>query len=149
MTIYTSCLIVIPNVGNRLRENSSSNSSYSFQKERFRSTLIVLPHTKRKRFIEGIDLQCGIFLPDRTRSQSISPIATISDVFSGDESICEYYPSTKSSRAAESYFDIRHRLLAKSNLFAHTLRDETDYDEYDSFGCSSMGYSYGNEYYHK
>lgn len=148
MTIYTSCLIVIPNYGNRLRQNSSSNSSYSFQKERFRSTLIVLPHTKRKRFIEGIDLQCGIFLPDQKRFQSTSPIATTSDVFSGDESICEYYPSTKSPVVAESYFDVRHRLLAKSNLFAYTLKDETDFDEYDSFGCSSMDYSRGNEYYH-
>lgn len=149
MTIYTSCLIVIPNYGNRLRLNSSSNSSYSYQNERFRSTLIVLPHSRRKRFIEGIEVQCGIFFPGQQSSQhkrfqSISPIATTSDVFSGDESICEYYPVPKPTKVAESYFDVRHRLLAKSNLFAYTLRDDTDFDDYDSFCCSSLGYSHDN-----
>ncbi len=147
MTIYTSRLIVIPNYGNRLRLNSSSNSSYSYQHERFRSTLIVLPHTNQKRFIQGIEVRCGSFLNDRNYSNnkhfdSISPNGTTSDVFSADESICEYYPVTKTPMIGESYFDVRHRLLAKSNLFAYTLKDDTDGDENESFCCSSMGYSY-------
>ena len=150
MTIYTSRLIVIPNYGNRLRLNSSSNSSYSYQHEKFRSTLIVLPYSKRKRFIQGIEVRCGSFNDYQNHSnynkrfQSISPINTSSDVYSPDESICEYYTIEKPSNTGESYFDVRHRLLAKSNLFSHTLRDDTDVDENDSFCCSSMGYSHHN-----
>lgn len=153
MTFYTSRLIIIPNYGNRLRLNSSSNSSssYSYQQERFRSTLIVLPNTNRKRFIQGIEVQCGSFLNNPKHSstkryESISPIGTTSDVFSADESICEYNPRRK---IGESYFDVRHRLLAKSNLFAYTLKDDTDADDNDSFCCSSMGQSYYNENYYK
>jgi hypothetical protein len=148
MAIYTSRLIVIPNYGNRLRLNSSSNSSYSFQNELFRSTLIVLPNSNRKRFIQGIEVRCGSFTNEQIysnnkRFESVSPVATTSDVFSGDESICEYYPIRKSRFIGESYFDVRHRLLAKSNLFAYTLKDDTDGDDNDSFCCSSsVGYSY-------
>jgi len=154
MTIYTSRLIVIPNYGNRLRLNSSSNSSYSYQHEKFRSTLIVLPNTNRKRFIQGIEIRCGSFnnyrnYSNNKRLQSISPIGTSSDVFSPDESICEYYPITKTPIIGESYFDVRHRLMAKSNLFAYTLKDDTDVDENDSFCCSSMGYSHHNGNYQK
>lgn len=156
MTIYTSRLIIIPNYGNRLRLNSSSNSSssYSFQHERFRSTLIVLPNTNRKRFIQGIEVQCGSFLNNpqslnTKRFESISPICTTSDVFSADESICEFYPIAKTPIIGESYFDVRHRLLAKSNLFAYTLKDDTDGDDNDSFCCSSMGHSYYNDNYLK
>jgi len=152
MTIYTSRLIIIPNYGNHLRLNSSSNSSYSFQHERFRSTLIVLPNTNRKRFIQGIEVRCGSFinnqkLPNNKRFESISPIGTTSDILSADESICEYYPIAKTPIIGESYFDVRHRLLAKSNLFAYTLKDDTDGDDNDSFCCSSMGYSYYNGNY--
>jgi hypothetical protein len=158
MTIYTSRLIVIPNYGNRLRLNSSSNSSsYSYQHEKFRSTLIVLPYSNRKRFIQGIEVRCGSFNNhhqnysnnNNKRFQSISPIGTSSDIFSPDESICEYYPTGKPPITGESYFDVRHRLLAKSNLFAYTLKDDTDGDENDSFCCSSMGYSHHNENYYK
>jgi hypothetical protein len=154
MTSYTSRLIVIPNYGNRLRLNSSSNSSYSFQYEKFRSTLIVLPNTNRKRFIQGIEVRCGSFINDQKlsnnkRFESISPIGTTSDVFSADESICEYHPIAKSPIIGESYFDVRHRLLAKSNFFAYTLKDDTDGDDTDSFSCSSIGYSYYNENYQK
>jgi len=154
MTIYTSRLIIIPNYGNHLRLNSSSNSSYSFQHERFRSTLIVLPNTNRKRFIQGIEVRCGSFinnqkLPNNKRFESISPIGTTSDILSVDESICEYYPIAKTPIIGESYFDVRHRLLAKSNLFAYTLKDDTDADDNDSFCCSSMGYSYYNGNYHQ
>jgi hypothetical protein len=154
MTIYTSRLIVIPNYGNRLRLNSSTNSSYSFQHGIFRSTLIVLPNTNRKRFIQGIEVQCGSFINDKTfssdnRYKSVSPIYTTSDVYSADESICEYNPITKTSIVGESYFDVRHRLLAKSNLFAYTLKDDTDVDDNDSFCYSSAGYSYHYENYQK
>ena len=148
MTIYTSRLIVIPNYGNRLRLNSSSNSSYSFQHEVFRSTLIVVPNSNRKRFIQGIELRCGSFINEQIHSnnhrfESISPVATTSDVFSGDESISEYYPARKTRIVGESYFDVRHRLLAKSNLFAYTLKDDTDADDNDSFCCSSsIGHTY-------
>jgi hypothetical protein len=152
MTIYTSRLIVIPNYGNHLRLNSSTNSSYSFQHERFRSTLIVLPNTNRKRFIEGIEIRCGSFinnekLSNNKRFESLSPIGTTSDIFSADESIFEYYPIIKTPIIGESYFDVRHRLLAKSNLFAYTLKDDTDVDDNDSFCYSSMGYSYYNGNY--
>ncbi|CAF0854276.1 unnamed protein product [Rotaria sordida] len=156
MTIYTSRLIVIPNYGNRLRLNSSSNSSYSFQHEIFRSTLILLPNSNRKRFIQGIEVQCGSFMNDHihknnnnNRFQSISPVGTISDVFSGDESISEFYPIRKPSNIGQSYFDVRRRLLAKSNLFAYTLKDDTDIDDNDSFSCSSIGYSYHPGNYQK
>jgi len=145
--MYTSRLIVIPNYGNRLQSNSSSNSSYSFQHERFRSTLIVLPNSNRKRFIQGIEVRCGSFindqiLPNIHRFKSVSPVGTISDVFSVDESICELYPLSKTPIIGESYFDVRHRLLAKSNLFTYTIKDDTDIDDNDSFYCSSAGYSY-------
>jgi hypothetical protein len=145
-------LIVIPNYGNHLRLNSSTNSSYSFQHERFRSTLIVLPNTNQKRFIEGIEVRCGSFinnekLSNNKRFESLSPIGTTSDIFSADESICEYYPIIKTPIIGESYFDVRHRLLAKSNLFAYTLKDDTDVDDNDSFCYSSMGYSYYNGNY--
>jgi hypothetical protein len=148
MTIYTSRLIVIPNyVNNNLQLNSSSNLSYSYHHEKFRSTLIVLPNSNRKRFIQGIEVRCGSFLDDHlhinnNRYESISPVGTTSDVFSADESICEFYPSKKSPIIGESYFDVRHRLLAKSNLFAYTLKDDTDGDDNESFCWSSMGYSY-------
>lgn len=149
MTIYTSRLIVIPNYGNRLRLDSSSSSSYSFKQELFRTTLIVLPYTNRKRFIQSIELRCGNFIDDtkydnNKRYESISPVGTTSDVYSADESICEYHPITKTPPIGQSYFDVRHRLLAKSNLFAYTLRDETDFDDNDSVYCSSMGYSYNH-----
>jgi hypothetical protein len=39
--------------------------------------------------------------------------------------------------------------MAKSNLFAYTLKDDTDVDENDSFCCSSMGYSHHNGNYQK
>lgn len=154
MTIYTSRLIVIPNYGSRQRLNSSSNSSYSFQNERFRSTLIVLPNTNRKRFIEGIEVQCGSFINDRSyqtnnRSESLSPVGTSSDVFSIDESICEYQPTKQTSTVGLSYFDVRHRLLAKSNIFANNLKDDTDIDDTDSFCCSSTGHSYHPRNYYK
>ncbi|CAF2623006.1 unnamed protein product [Rotaria sp. Silwood2] len=154
MTIYTSRLIVIPNYSNRLRLNSSSNSSYSFQHEIFRSTLIVLPYSNRKRFIQGIEVQCGSFMNDRmyrsnSRFESISPVGTISDVFSADESISEYHPIRQTSIVGQSYSDVRQRLLAKSNLFAYSLKDDTDVDDNDSVSCSSMGYSYRPGNYHK
>ena len=148
MTSYTSRLVVIPNYGNRLRLNSSSNSSYSFQQERFCSTLIVLPNTNTKRFIQGIELRCGSFADDPIFLSSqylppLSPVGTPSDVFSGDESICEYDLRRKTApRIAESYFDVRHRLLAKSHLLAYNAKDDTDADDNDSFDCvSSMGHS--------
>ncbi|CAF1556310.1 unnamed protein product [Rotaria magnacalcarata] len=158
MTIYTSRLVVIPNYGNRLRLNSSSNSSYSFQRERFRSTLIVLPNSNRKRFIEGIEVQCGSFINDQNyqnnnnnnnRLESVSSVGSTSDVFSADESICEYHPMKNTRIVGQSYFDVRHRLLAKSNLFAYTLKDDTDIDDTDSFCCSSTGYSYHLGNYHQ
>jgi hypothetical protein len=150
MTIYTSRLIVIPNYGNHL----PLNLSYSFQHERFRSTLIVLPNSNRKRFIQGIEVRCGSFLNDHihlnnNRFESISPVGTTSDVFSADESICEFYPTAKTPIIGESYFDVRHRLLAKSNLFAYTLKDDTDGDDNDSLCCSSMAYSYNYGNYQK
>ena len=152
MTIYTSRLIVVPNYGNQLRRNSSSNSSYSFQYEVFRSTLIVLPNSTRKRFIEGIELRCGhcppapvrptYQQPQPQRFRSLSPVATTSDLYSGDESICEYYPRRNTPMIGESYFDVRHRLLARSNLLSSGLRDDTDIDDNDSVACSSsIGYS--------
>ena len=103
MAVYTSRMIVIPNYGNRVRLNSSSNSSYSYQYETFRSTLILLPNSSRKRFIQGIELRCGDFnVTDESSSKivdhltSLSPATTMSDVFSLDESISEYYlPESK------------------------------------------------------
>ena len=90
MTIYTSRLLIIPNYDNHLQVNSS----YSFQHEIYRSTLIVLPNPRTKRFIQGIKVQCGNFLNGQIflnnhRFESISPVSTTSDVFSADESICE------------------------------------------------------------
>lgn len=151
MKSYTSRLVVIPNYGNRLRLNSSSNSSYSFQWERFRSTLIVLPNTNTKRFIQGIELRCGSFADDPIFLSSqylppLSPVGTPSDVFSGDESICEYDLRRKTApRIAESYFDVRRRLLAKSHLLAYNAKDDTDADDNDSF--SSMGQSHYHSIY--
>ncbi|CAF4157100.1 unnamed protein product, partial [Rotaria magnacalcarata] len=110
---------------------------YSFQRERFRSTLIVLPNSNRKRFIEGIEVQCGSFINDQNyrnnnnnnnRLESVSSVGSTSDVFSADESICEYHPMKNTRIVGQSYFDVRHRLLAKSNLFAYTLKDDTDID---------------------
>ncbi|CAF1160571.1 unnamed protein product [Adineta ricciae] len=140
--MYTSRLIVIPNYGNLRRSNSSSNSSYTFQHEKFRSTLIVLPESNRKRFIEGIQVRCGSFLHDQSylsinRLKSLSPIGTPSDVLSVDESICELYPIVETPTIGESYFDVRHRLMAKSNLFNHTIKTDTDVDETDSCWYSS------------
>ncbi|UJR31316.1 hypothetical protein I4U23_018814 [Adineta vaga] len=147
--MYTSRLIIIPNYGNLRRSNSSSNSSYSYQHEKFRSTLIVLPNTTRKRFIEGIEVRCGSFINDQlnfttNRFKSISPIGTPSDVLSADESICELYPIVETPVIAESYFDVRHRLMAKSNRFNHTIKYDTDGDDYDSFWCSSIVHSSQN-----
>ncbi|CAF0966058.1 unnamed protein product [Adineta steineri] len=152
MTMYTSRLIVIPNYGNLFRSNSSSNSSYSFQHERFRSTLIVLPNTNRKRFIQGIEVRCGSYMNDPRHLhthhfKSLSPVGTTSDLMSADESICELYPIIKTPVIGESYFDVRHRLLAKSNLFNHTIKDDTDVDDNDSFCYSSsmeQSYHHGN-----
>ncbi|CAF1153572.1 unnamed protein product [Rotaria sp. Silwood1] len=154
MTIYTSRLIVIPNYGNRLRLNSSSNSSYSFQHEIFRSTLILLPNSNRKRFIQGIEVQCGSFMNDQTyrnnnRFESMSPVGTLSDVYSADESISEFHSIKKTSIIGQSYSDVRYRLLAKSNLFSYPLIDDTDVDDNDSFSCSSVGYSYRPGNYQK
>lgn len=134
-------MIITPNYNNRFRTNSSS----TYQNGRFRTTLILIPNTNRKRFIQSIEIQCRSFDNSQTyltksSNQSISPNHTTSDVFSGDESICEYYPLAQVPIIGESYFDVRHRLLAKSNLFASTLRDETDYDDNDSFYSSSIGY---------
>lgn len=145
--MYTTRLIVTPNYGNRLRTNSSSSSSTSttYRNGRFRTTLIVIPNMNQKRFIQSIEIQCQninnspIYLTN-TSNQSFSPNHTSSDVFSADESICEYYPFMQVPITGESYFDVRHRLLAKSNRFASTLRDDTDYDDNDSFYCSSVGF---------
>jgi hypothetical protein len=145
MTIYTSRLILLPDFVNHRRRRTSS---YSYQREIFRSTLILLPNSNRKRFIESIEVRCGSFTNEQrliinNRSTSVSPNATTSDVFSADESICEYYPSTKSSTAGESYFDVQHRLLVKSNLLTCTLKNDTDADDDDSSYCPSpVGYSY-------
>jgi len=142
--MYTTRLIVTPNYGNRFRTNSSSSSSVSsssYPNGRFRTTLIIIPNTNRKRFIQSIEIQCGNFNNSQTYlTKSSSPNRTTSDVFSADESICEYYPLAPIPLTSDPYFDVRYRLLAKSNRFASTLRDETDYDDNDSFYNSSIGY---------
>lgn len=144
--MYTTRLIITPNYDNRFRTySSSSSSSSSYQNGRYRTTLILIPNTNRKRFIQSIEIECRNFQNPqiyltKSSDQSFSPNRTASDVFSGDESICEYYPLAQVPITGESYFDVRHRLLAKSNLFSSTLRDDTDYDDNDSFYCSSVGY---------
>ena len=102
-----------------------------------------------KRFIQGIEVRCGSFVDDPIflncqHLPPLSPVGTPSDILSGDESICEYDLRRKIvPRVAESYSDVRHRLLARSHLLAYNPKDDTDADDNDSFDCiSSMGYPY-------
>jgi hypothetical protein len=152
MPIYTSRLFVIANSDNfhehRRSSNSSSNCLYYYQRERFRSTLILLPNCNRKRFIQGIEVQCKRVTDQSStmntqRCSSQSSLVTSSDLYSLDESMYNYDSQRIPSITGESYSDIRHRLLAKSSLLLGNVYDDTDIDDNESYdGLFSIGYSH-------
>ena len=108
MPIYTTRLHVIPQYNAR----PHLEPSYSYQHERFCSTLILSADGYRKRFIQGIELRCGSF----------------SGGLSCEPSMIDEEFSCRRRTIGDSYADLRRRLMAKSNL-----RDDTDMDDNESF----------------
>lgn len=132
MPIYTTRLLVIPQYNN-IRPRL--DSTYSYQRERFCSTLIVYPHGMRKRFIQGIEVRCGSFSDESTLpSRSPSDVLSFDELMINDEEKRRVRPIV-----AESYYDRRRRLMGKSlSYLSNHFRDDTDADENDSFdGFSS------------